>query len=458
MGFRSSRRSQTQETEAGRQTARHRQSTTQQEFSTGAIWTTDTDRAEQHFGMQIPDDRTLQRLQIAEDTHGPQVHDWVDEGMPAEILGKTRDMEAFRQRQAERPSEVPTNIERQNKRSVQRSEKAAVDTGAAGETGVPEPVRDVLSSTGRSLDASIQRAMEDRMGDSFGDVQIHTGSTAAAACESINARAFTVGSHIAFNSGEYDPESPEGQHVLAHELAHVRQQTGGAVSMLPQEDMELEVDPDPALEREAEETAQQVMQGGELGIQRMADTEVHVQRFGGIASSAVGMAETAYNAFKQSKQAQKDQQQARADSFGSMGSADGDIEGRVAALEDDVSQLGSYVAEQVAPEEGLRDRLTGAVSQEGAKEGLKITAGGLLTSYTALKTKDPEFAMASAMTAQAGVETLSSQAQYAGPMVPDIGSGKLGDIKSSIEEMIDKHIRQRINGPEFGGETKFGGE
>jgi hypothetical protein len=228
--------------------------------------------------------------------------------------------------------------------------------------------------------------------------------------------------------------------------------------MLPQEDMELEVDPDPALEREAEETAQQVMQGGELGIQRMADTEVHVQRFGGIASSAVGMAETAYNAFKQSKQAQKDQQQARADSFGSMGSADGDIEGRVAALEDDVSQLGSYVAEQVAPEEGLRDRLTGAVSQEGAKEGLKITAGGLLTSYTALKTKDPEFAMASAMTAQAGVETLSSQAQYAGPMVPDIGSGKLGDIKSSIEEMIDKHIRQRINGPEFGGETKFGGE
>ncbi|ATW89170.1 uncharacterized protein DUF4157 [Halohasta litchfieldiae] len=280
MGFRSSRRSQTQETDVAGQTARHRQSTTQQEFSTGAIWTTDTDRAEQHFGMQIPDDRILQRLQIAEDTHGPQVHDWIEEGMTAEILGKTWDMETFRQRQAERPSEVPTNIERQNKRSLQRSEKAAVDTGAAGETGVPEPVRDVISSTGRSLDASIQRAMEDRMGDSFGDVQIHTGSTAAAACESINARAFTVGSHIAFNQGEYDPESPEGQHVLAHELAHVRQQTGSTVSMLPQENVELEVDPDPALEREAEETAQQVMKGGALDIQRMSETEVHVQRAG----------------------------------------------------------------------------------------------------------------------------------------------------------------------------------
>jgi len=123
------------------------------------------------------------------------------------------------------------------------------------------------------------------MGDSLGDVRIHTGPQAAAACEAINARAFTVGNHVAFNQGEYDPESPEGQHVLAHELAHVRQQTGGAVSMLPQEDVELEVDPDPALEREAEETAQQVMSGGGLGIQRLADTAVHIQRagFGSIA-------------------------------------------------------------------------------------------------------------------------------------------------------------------------------
>jgi len=198
--------------------------------------------------------------------------------MPTKIMGKTRDMEAFRERQAERPSAVPTNIERQNRRSVLRSEQVVDDTSRAGETGVPDSVRDVISSTGRSLDASIQRAMEDRMGDSLGDVRIHTGPQAAAACEAINARAFTVGNHVAFNAGEYDPESPEGQHVLAHELAHVRQQTDGAVSMLPQADVELEVDPDPALEREAEETAQRVMQGGELGIQRLADTEVHIQR------------------------------------------------------------------------------------------------------------------------------------------------------------------------------------
>jgi len=122
--------------------------------------------------MTIPDDRTLQRLQIAEQTFGQQVHDWVDEGMPAEILGKTRDMKEFRQRQAQRPPEVPTNIERQNRRSVLRSEKAAAETGSVGETGVPESAREVISSTGRSLDGSIQRAMEDRVGDSLGDVRI----------------------------------------------------------------------------------------------------------------------------------------------------------------------------------------------------------------------------------------------------------------------------------------------
>lgn len=174
--------------------------------------------------------------------------------------------------------EIPTDIGRRNARSEVRSKYNAADESRLGETQVPDSVRDVISSSGQSLDAGIQRAMEDRMGDSLGDVRVHTGPQAAQACDEINARAFTVGNHVAFNSGEYDPESPEGQHVLAHELAHVRQQTGGAVSMLPQEDVELEIDPDPALEREAEETAQRVMEGGELGIQRLANTEVHIQR------------------------------------------------------------------------------------------------------------------------------------------------------------------------------------
>lgn len=120
--------------------------------------------------------------------------------------------------------------------------------------------------------------MEERMGDSFGDVRIHTDAQAAQACEEINARAFTVGNHIAFNDGEYDPTSPEGQFLLAHELAHVRQQTGGAISMMPQEGADLEIDPDPQLEREADEAAEQVLSGEEPLVVNRMGTDVHIQR------------------------------------------------------------------------------------------------------------------------------------------------------------------------------------
>nr|WP_241430454.1 DUF4157 domain-containing protein [Natrinema limicola] len=218
------------------------------------------------------------QLQRLEQACGPaEVQSWVDEGMPVELMGKPVDMDAFRERQAERPAAVPRDIERRNAASVQRSREAQYDTDRAGDAGVPASVRDVLSTPGQPLDGGIQRAMEERMGDSLGDVRVHTGATAARACEDINARAFTVGNHIAFNHGEYDPESPAGQHLLAHELAHVRQQTGAAISMMPQEDSGLEIDPDPRLEREAEDAAQQAMADGPVTINRLG-TAVQIQR------------------------------------------------------------------------------------------------------------------------------------------------------------------------------------
>ncbi|WP_408958040.1 DUF4157 domain-containing protein [Natrinema sp. 74] len=97
-------------------------------------------------------------------------------------------------------------------------------------------------------------------------------------CKASNGRDFTADNHI---NGEFAPSNADGQHVLAHELVHTRQQTGGAVSMLPQDDLGLEIDPDPRLEQEAEETAQRVMSGGELGVQRLAQTEVHIQQLPG---------------------------------------------------------------------------------------------------------------------------------------------------------------------------------
>ncbi len=309
--------------------------------------------------------------------------------------------------------------------SLQRSTAAATDTRPAGETQVPESVRNVISSSGRSLDTSIQRAMEDRMGDSLGDVRIHTGPKAAQACQQINARAFTVGNHVAFNSGEYDPSSPEGQHVLAHELAHVRQQTGGAVSMLPQEDLGLEIDPDPQLEREAEETAQRVMQGGELGIQRMSTTGVHVQRLG--LGSLFG-------------------------SGGSGSSSGGDTAGTELNFSGfDDGNLGETIATLIQNQQRLIEHIGGqmveggqsGVAEAGAQEALKVTAGATA---------------AEAMPGSPGdaIEALPTNLSEAESLIADIAGGSANLIINAIKTMSDPQRLQSVAGDviaQGGGET-----
>jgi|GEM_PF-5843584 outer membrane protein OmpA-like peptidoglycan-associated protein len=70
--------------------------------------------------------------------------------------------------------------------------------------------------------------MGSRLGHDFSQVRVHTDSSAAAAARSVRANAFTLGSNIVFGSGRYQPDSEAGRHLLAHELAHVVQQSGSS--------------------------------------------------------------------------------------------------------------------------------------------------------------------------------------------------------------------------------------
>jgi hypothetical protein len=100
------------------------------------------------------------------------------------------------------------------------------DSTAVGD--VPPSVHDTLASPGRALEASTQKFMEPRFGHDFGRVRVHTDQRAAESAWDINALAYTVGRHIVFGAGQYAPGTPQGRRLLAHELAHVTQQTGGA--------------------------------------------------------------------------------------------------------------------------------------------------------------------------------------------------------------------------------------
>jgi hypothetical protein len=90
---------------------------------------------------------------------------------------------------------------------------------------VPRIVSDLLRSPGDPLDSATRAFFEPRFGRDLSEVRIHTGPEAAASSRSINAQAYTAGSHIVFDSHQYSPENNRG--LLAHELAHVVQQSEG---------------------------------------------------------------------------------------------------------------------------------------------------------------------------------------------------------------------------------------
>jgi len=66
--------------------------------------------------------------------------------------------------------------------------------------------------------------MESRFGYDFSQVRVHTDATAARSARDVDAKAYTVGNHLVFDSGLFNPESVAGRRLLAHELTHVVQQ------------------------------------------------------------------------------------------------------------------------------------------------------------------------------------------------------------------------------------------
>lgn len=89
------------------------------------------------------------------------------------------------------------------------------------ESQAPPVVRDVLRSPGHALDRQTRASMESHFGRDFSAVRVHSDDRAARSAEAMNARAYTVGNHIAFGKGPRDGE------LLEHELTHVVQQMRG---------------------------------------------------------------------------------------------------------------------------------------------------------------------------------------------------------------------------------------
>jgi hypothetical protein len=109
--------------------------------------------------------------------------------------------------------------------------------GPADGTGEPPltpsvgaQIRQALGG-GRTLPETIRKPLELRFGYNLGQVRIHTGASAQSASRRLQASAFTLGSNVFFNVGEYNAETANGRALLVHELVHVIQQGGGTSAL-----------------------------------------------------------------------------------------------------------------------------------------------------------------------------------------------------------------------------------
>jgi hypothetical protein len=78
---------------------------------------------------------------------------------------------------------------------------------------------------GARLPDDLRHPFESFFDHDFSSVRIHADDAASASASSLRARAYTIGAHVVFARDAYKPLTPTGRKLLAHELAHVVQQS-----------------------------------------------------------------------------------------------------------------------------------------------------------------------------------------------------------------------------------------
>jgi hypothetical protein len=102
--------------------------------------------------------------------------------------------------------------------SLDRRIRAMRKAGGQAAAATPIP-----KTSGSPLPETVRSRMAPKLGSDLSDVRIHTAGQSAEAAGQLGARAFTVGTDVHFNAGEFSPGTKEGDRLIAHELTHVVQ-------------------------------------------------------------------------------------------------------------------------------------------------------------------------------------------------------------------------------------------
>lgn len=114
--------------------------------------------------------------------------------------------------------------EREVKEQSVHRKKNTRDTPVAGSFALKSQL-EAARGQGSALPDHTRHHMESAYGTNFGGVRVHTDSQSVMMSRQLNAQAFTYGKDIYFDEGRFDTSSSSGQKLLAHELAHVVQQS-----------------------------------------------------------------------------------------------------------------------------------------------------------------------------------------------------------------------------------------
>ena len=112
-------------------------------------------------------------------------------------------------------------------REEEKPQRKATGTHGAV-TDAPASLHEVLASPGRPLDETTRAFFEPRFGQDFRHVRVHSDARAAESARGISSYAYTVGHNMVFDAGRFAPATTDGRRLIAHELAHVVQQSGCA--------------------------------------------------------------------------------------------------------------------------------------------------------------------------------------------------------------------------------------
>jgi len=107
--------------------------------------------------------------------------------------------------------------------------RSATGPAAASEGGTREVLARAADAGGGSpLPAELRALLEQALGVSLAGIRLHQDGASAAAAAAIGARAYTIGRDVHFASGSFAPDDPDGQRLIAHEVAHAVLHAGRA--------------------------------------------------------------------------------------------------------------------------------------------------------------------------------------------------------------------------------------